>query len=163
MGLDISAYSRLRFTTADVADDYEGDDVHVYAVPGGTDRMDGLPYGLYARTEDVHLWWHAEHGTHAIPGSEIAEIEERIAALRDGAKPECPGDLVVLEDTRPTTEEHGFRAGSYSGYNWWREQLSKLGLDATPGDVWEDVERFADKPFAKSLQCVWSTFLAPQR
>ncbi len=149
MGLDISAYSHLRFVTANVPDDREptDDEVHLYKVDDGFDRMDGHPAGLYAKTHDVHLWWHEEHGTHAIPASEIAELEARIVMLRHGTKAECPGDLAVLAEDRPITAYHGFRAGSYSGYNWWREQLSKLALRVAPSSVWKTPKKFAAKPF----------------
>jgi hypothetical protein len=32
----------------------------------------------------------------------------------------------------PASKEHGFRAGSYGGYNWWRDELAQMvsGLSA---------------------------------
>ena len=44
-------------------------------------------------------------------------------------------------------DEHSFRAGSYGGYNQWREELSCRFLDASPELVWSDPVRFQDKPF----------------
>jgi hypothetical protein len=41
----------------------------------------------------------------------------------------------------------GFRAGSYSGYNAWREELSKAALGVEPSVVWNDHDRWCDKPF----------------
>lgn len=41
----------------------------------------------------------------------------------------------------------GFRAGSYSGYNRWREALSRLGLGVDPEQVWGSPEFYAGKPF----------------
>jgi len=35
-------------------------------------------------------------------------------------------------------QAYHFRAGSYSGYNNWREALSVLGVGAAPEDVWSD-------------------------
>jgi hypothetical protein len=34
-------------------------------------------------------------------------------------------------------EEHDFRAGSYGGYNAWRDQLSQVMLGKPAKDVWE--------------------------
>jgi hypothetical protein len=154
MGLDISAFSHLHFVKKDIPEDWDEDEslVPIYrAAEGIADRLDGCPPGLYARTTDANLWWHAEHGTHAIPSSEVAAIDARIARLRAGeAKAECPGDLAVLEEVRPVTQSHGFRAGSYSGYNWWREQLSKFGLDRTPESVWSN-KRLAGSPFVELI------------
>lgn len=40
-----------------------------------------------------------------------------------------------------------FRAGSYSGYNRWREQLCRAALGVSPEDIWHDIGSFQDKPF----------------
>ena len=160
MGLDIVAYSHLRFRAAHAAEDDsdleleaeldEDDVVHVYR--GDFDRLDGLPEGLYEPTTEIHVWWHAEHGTHAIPASEIAATQARIEQLRAGKqRAECPGDLAVLASPLPVTERTSFRAGSYSGYNWWREQLCRFALEVEPGEVWEDPDAFAGKAFVELI------------
>lgn len=38
---------------------------------------------------------------------------------------------------RVSGERHGFRAGSYGGYNIWREQLAAL-IGTTPEAIWAD-------------------------
>lgn len=38
------------------------------------------------------------------------------------------------------------RMGSYSSYNWIREELCKAVLDVTPHAVWNDEGRFKDEP-----------------
>lgn len=48
-----------------------------------------------------------------------------------------------------TSVQHEFRAGSYSGYNWWREQLSRCALGVPPEEVWEDPDSFAGQPFVE--------------
>ena len=156
MGLDIVAYSHLRFRAAhDLEDDpdvdlEEDDIVHVYK--GDFDRLDGLAEGLYEPTAELHVWWHAEHGTHAIPKSERAATQARIENLRAGKqRAECPGDLAVLASPLPVTERTSFRAGSYSGYNWWREQLCRFALEVDPGRVWEDPDAFSGKPFVELI------------
>lgn len=44
-------------------------------------------------------------------------------------------------------ERIGFRAGSYSGYNHWREILCEATMGVEPKVVWNDPDRFAGKPF----------------
>lgn len=113
--------------------------------------MDGRPRGLYAQTRDEHLWWHAEHGTHAIPDEEIAGLHERLAALRAGAKVACPGDLAVLADDRPTSTHHGFHAGTNNSLNRWHQQLCTLALGVGPGEVCDQPARFAGRPFVELI------------
>lgn len=40
-----------------------------------------------------------------------------------------------------------FRAGSYSGYNAWRNQLSLLMLGVPATVVWDNYDAYKDKPF----------------
>lgn len=44
-----------------------------------------------------------------------------------------------------------FRAGSYSGYNRWREWLAKTMLGVTPETVWENYSDWEGKPFAELI------------
>ena len=44
-------------------------------------------------------------------------------------------------------ETYDFRAGSYSGYNQFRELLCIAILDVKPESVWEKSELYLDKPF----------------
>jgi hypothetical protein len=44
-------------------------------------------------------------------------------------------------------DNFGFRAGSYSGYNLWREQLSLMALGVMPEIVWKNASRYAGQPF----------------
>lgn len=53
-----------------------------------------------------------------------------------------------LEDGFYSSEDDfGFRAGSYSGYGYWREWLSQTFLGVLPRSVWDDPEAFAGRPF----------------
>jgi hypothetical protein len=45
----------------------------------------------------------------------------------------------------------GFRAGSYSGYNWWRRHLSLMALDTEPEDVWSDPDLYEGRPFVELI------------
>jgi hypothetical protein len=44
-------------------------------------------------------------------------------------------------------DDIGFRAGSYSGYNEWREALAQRALGLSAFAVWEDPPRFVEQPF----------------
>jgi hypothetical protein len=44
-----------------------------------------------------------------------------------------------------------FRAGSYSGYNHWREQLCAAALGVHPKEVWEDPASFDGRPFVELI------------
>jgi hypothetical protein len=45
------------------------------------------------------------------------------------------------------SERLGFRAGSYSGYNVFRNLLSEIILGADARTVWTEEEKYAGKPF----------------
>lgn len=40
-----------------------------------------------------------------------------------------------------------FRAGSYSGYDAWRRELSTMALGVVPNDIWDAPNTFHGKPF----------------
>jgi hypothetical protein len=52
---------------------------------------------------------------------------------------------------RVAGEAMGFRAGSYSGYNWWRRHLCLMALGVDPEDVWADPEWYKGKPFVELI------------
>lgn len=56
-----------------------------------------------------------------------------------------PGGVYKYEDC------HSFRAGSYSGYNRWREWLSMLGLGVMPETVWKNAKLYENKPFYRLI------------
>ena len=49
------------------------------------------------------------------------------------------------------TRRHDFRAGSYTWYNWWRDELSVFALNVEAEDVWMDPEDFAGRPFVELI------------
>lgn len=51
----------------------------------------------------------------------------------------------------PEGDSLRFQAGSYGGYNEWREQLCRVALGATPSEVWSNYEDFAGRPFAELI------------
>lgn len=44
-------------------------------------------------------------------------------------------------------DEFGHRAGSYSGYNNWRQRLCLMALGVVPREVWNYPEAHKDEPF----------------
>lgn len=49
------------------------------------------------------------------------------------------------------TSDYSFRAGSYGGYNRWREWLSALALGVAPEKVWNDYETWVGSPFVELI------------
>ncbi len=107
MGLDISAFSKLKFTGGD-ADDYDYPrQARLWVNRDFSEHCDGLDHGIY----DV------------------------------------------------TGESHRFRAGSYSGYNHWREQPAGL-LGTTPQAVWNGGECLAFAELIHNSDC--EGFIGPK-
>lgn len=48
-------------------------------------------------------------------------------------------------------EYRHFHAGSYGGYNRWRDQLSRAALGVPASEVWGHFSRFAGRPFAELI------------
>ena len=42
---------------------------------------------------------------------------------------------------------YSFRAGSYSGYNEWRNTLSELMLGVSDYEVWNNLDEYKERPF----------------
>lgn len=53
------------------------------------------------------------------------------------------------------TDRYGFRAGSYSGYNGWRDQLSQTMLGITAKEVWRGAELLQED---SALTCIDAPF-----
>lgn len=49
------------------------------------------------------------------------------------------------------TATHAFRAGSYGGYNHWREQLCQAMLGARPALIWEAPDLWEGGPFVELI------------
>lgn len=59
------------------------------------------------------------------------------------------GDGVIVY--RINGEQMGFHAGSYSGYNRWREMLSEMAHGVSPRTIWESFDKWDDKPFVRLI------------
>jgi hypothetical protein len=57
------------------------------------------------------------------------------------------GMKVGLYARTKASKSFGFRAGSYSGYNWWRNELSLFALDEEASNVWVEPRSFRGKAF----------------
>lgn len=62
---------------------------------------------------------------------------------QDGDRPQGDG---FAEGYYTGEVGHGFRAGSYSSYNYVREKLSELALGVQPREVWENPSAYEGKP-----------------
>lgn len=69
----------------------------------------------------------------------------------EGQEDHLAGMEPGLYEYTAASEKHDFRAGPYSYYNTWREQLSRLALGIEPEAVWEEPERFAGRPFVELI------------
>jgi hypothetical protein len=94
MGLDITAYSNIKFSEEQDPDNYD----------------------------NIRVWKNSRFPNHC-------ELEEG-----------------SYEET-PLTEAHHFRAGSYSGYNRFRDILAQCTLGVTAEAVWADDLKYGDRPF----------------
>lgn len=65
------------------------------------------------------------------PGASMEWSEECFPGRGEGVEPKA---VYTWED------DYGFRAGSYSGYNWWRSKLEEFA----EGDSFQELINFAD-------------------
>jgi hypothetical protein len=66
-------------------------------------------------------------------------------------KAQLAGMKPGLYEYTDQTQQHGFRAGSYSGYNWWRQQLCQFAQGVEPEEVWNHPRRYRGKPFVELI------------
>jgi hypothetical protein len=69
------------------------------------------------------------------------------ADLEAGRCYKSPAKRVLWGLDEATEDLVAFRAGSYSGYNVWREQLCEAALGVAPEEVWHNPELYRDRPF----------------
>jgi hypothetical protein len=67
-------------------------------------------------------------------------FRQRLVGMRPG----------LYEYTR-SSRRHSFRAGSYSGYNWWRDQLCRFALGVPAADMWATPQRYRKQPFVELI------------
>ena len=74
------------------------------------------------------------------PGEEIYRIDRPDEEAFKGLD---PGTYL----TTSLTEQHSFRAGSYSGYNNWRRALCLTMLGVEPAELWNEPASWQGMPF----------------
>ena len=87
-----------------------------------------------------------EHATPVRGHLDQTECDEHYVADADG----FPQSFRGLEDGRCyefSGREFSFRAGSYSGYNEWRDALAQRALGVSAVVVWAAVDSYATRPF----------------
>ena len=87
----------------------------------------------------------------------IEELEEQNKSLYDVYFPLFPnhpshrarlgGMKTGLYEYTSKSRKYSFRAGSYSGYNAWRNHLSLFTLNAEAEEVWNAPRSYRDQPF----------------
>jgi hypothetical protein len=112
---------------------------------------------------DITAYSHLKHvGEYRTHGDECEEeFDHTVAFAYDGFQRSVRG-LVGMEKQgivgtnfvggdcyEPTTqtESAGFRAGSYSGYGAWRDDLARIAGFSDAGDYWGDGPAGEDAPF----------------
>lgn len=75
-----------------------------------------------------------------------SELTATYVSKYDGGFPEHLGSL-IKGSVYSFKNEYDFRAGSYSGYNYWRDLLSRAALKVPAQTVWKNPDQFRDLPF----------------
>jgi hypothetical protein len=114
-----------------------GLDVTAYA---NTRRVPAHPRDWEACDDAGHVWVFAYAGMEAsYRGLANADV---LGVFEGSSEPYIGG---VCYDTS-NSERHTFAAGSYGGYNAWRDELTKAFLGVDPTNVWNN-PGYADSPF----------------
>lgn len=98
----------------------------------------GLDIVVYERIQLVP--WQHEYG------DECHEMDH-VRIWKDQGFPRSARGLELGRCYLSLGDSYSFRAGSYSGYNTWREQLCRSALNVDPQEVWSNEEQYQDKPF----------------
>jgi hypothetical protein len=88
----------------------------------------GLDITVYTRVEKAHPTFQKTIADSEDPREEAYEMGFEIPYVEEGREKRAAG--LELGVAYKADDRWGFRAGSYSGYNQWREQLAQLaGVD----------------------------------
>ena len=89
-----------------------------------------------------------EHASPVIPcDQDLEEDDEHVVAWVDEDMARSLRGLQMGRCYETSGNVIEFRAGSYSGYNKWRDELARRALDLPAATVWEDPSRFVEAPF----------------
>jgi hypothetical protein len=84
-------------------------------------------------------------------GKSLHEIYFFLSSNDSTHRARLGGMKVGLYARTKSSRSYGFRAGSYSGYNWWRNELSLFALDEEAEEVWVEPRRYRGKPFVELI------------
>jgi hypothetical protein len=83
---------------------------------------------------------------------ECTSAEDECAHEHLWVNPEFPAQADSIEGGCYKVEEHfHFRAGSYGGYNAWRERLSRLSHGMEPQLIWDNSQDFEGASFVELI------------
>lgn len=115
---------------------------------------------------DITAWSKMQHVGRHVPDDEYCEDEEHWAAhaykgfersvrglkgmTEDGTNPDFIGGDCYAETVQ--SESHDFRAGSYGGYNRWRDDLARIAGFSSAEDYWPGGSAGEDAPF---YELIW--------
>lgn len=122
MGLDVTAYSRVLQIPGAVYpesgwEEHEWDETHVLAF-----AYDGFP--------------------HSYAGLAMPDRRFTFSGMFGGGS-----NIGGVWYDATGAEVYGFAAGSYGGYNAWRDRLSEVFLRVPARVVWADADRYREQPF----------------
>ena len=84
-------------------------------------------------------------------GKSLHEVYFLLYANGPHHKRQLEGMKPGLYEYTEGSEHHSFRAGSYSSYNWWRDQLARFAHGVPAEEVWAHPRRYKGKPFVELI------------
>jgi hypothetical protein len=99
----------------------------------------GLDIVAYSNVEKIDNPVENEYGyiEDAVKAYVLGDFDRSLRGLEDGA----------WYRSTDESDEVSFRAGSYSGYNLWRDSLAQIALGIPANNIWADPDKYKDEPF----------------
>ena len=107
----------------------------------------GLDITAYEKLERIHAptnYWCEEH-EEEVQLYNLSEFHEQAAPSLEG---DHADDYVRYGCFKSVELKFGFRAGSYTGYNEWRERLCRVALNMSTRQLWDHPK---EGPFVELL------------
>lgn len=84
-------------------------------------------------------------------GKEFFEVYFILSPNDPAHRARLTGMKPGLYEYTTKSRRHGFRAGSYSYYNWWRNELANFALGVDAEDVWFEPHMYRGQPFVELI------------
>jgi hypothetical protein len=84
-------------------------------------------------------------------GEDLHEIYFVIHPNGRGHAARLRGTRTGLYTRAKGSRSHSFRAGSYSGYNWWRDQLARFAHGVPAEEIWHNPRRYRGGAFVELI------------